>query len=391
MADDDEVPDPFEVLVRTIDGKRTEISVIDSNTIEELKVLLEEILDPSIPATEQRLIYSGRVLENEQTVAFYNIKPGSTVNLVRQAKSAARNPPPPAQQQVPQRPNPNDSRIPGVPGMDPEALSALMDTPMMRQLTANPEVMRSMMMADPRVRQLTESNPEFRHIINDDSFLRQTAELARNPRLMNEAMRNQDRALANIENIPGGFQALSSLYRQFDPLNAPSQDANAPTDESNARLAEALGANRRNTTGVNIDALPNPWAAGVNTAPSNPLSSLPPFPFPPQTASPQPNPLLPSPFPLRSLAQPFGAAPSPNIPGQRDTALNDMWMQMFTNAMTSGTTQPQRLLPPPEDRFREQLQQLSDMGFTDSAANIRALLAAGGNVESAITYLLGGL
>lgn len=52
---------------------------------------------------------------------------------------------------------------------------------------------------------------------------------------------------------------------------------------------------------------------------------------------------------------------------------------------TTGTQQPQQ---PPEERFREQLQQLQEMGFTDQQANINALLASGGFVQGAIERLL---
>ncbi|TEB24226.1 hypothetical protein FA13DRAFT_1739424 [Coprinellus micaceus] len=45
---------------------------------------------------------------------------------------------------------------------------------------------------------------------------------------------------------------------------------------------------------------------------------------------------------------------------------------------------------PPEERFQTQLQQLQDMGFTNAAQNVRALLATGGNVHAAIEYILGG-
>jgi len=46
--------------------------------------------------------------------------------------------------------------------------------------------------------------------------------------------------------------------------------------------------------------------------------------------------------------------------------------------------------PPPEERFQTQLQQLSDMGFSNARQNIRALLATGGNVNGAIEYIFGG-
>ena len=42
----------------------------------------------------------------------------------------------------------------------------------------------------------------------------------------------------------------------------------------------------------------------------------------------------------------------------------------------------------PGQRFRQQLQSLQDMGFTDRSANIRALTSASGNVNRAIENLL---
>ena len=48
--------------------------------------------------------------------------------------------------------------------------------------------------------------------------------------------------------------------------------------------------------------------------------------------------------------------------------------------------QPQQL--PPEERFRTQLEQLNDMGFTDRQRNIVALTATNGNVNAAIERLL---
>jgi ubiquilin len=45
---------------------------------------------------------------------------------------------------------------------------------------------------------------------------------------------------------------------------------------------------------------------------------------------------------------------------------------------------------PPEERFREQLTALRDMGFSDQDSNIRALTATGGNVEAAVDRLLSG-
>ena len=37
-------------------------------------------------------------------------------------------------------------------------------------------------------------------------------EIARNPAMRDEMIRHQDRAMSNLENLPGGFEALSRLF-----------------------------------------------------------------------------------------------------------------------------------------------------------------------------------
>ena len=48
-----------------------------------------------------------------------------------------------------------------------------------------------------------ERNPEIGHVLNNPQLMRQAMEIARNPALMQEMMRNQDVALRNIESLPG--------------------------------------------------------------------------------------------------------------------------------------------------------------------------------------------
>jgi ubiquilin len=53
-------------------------------------------------------------------------------------------------------------------------------------------------------------NPELNHMLNNPEVLRQTMEIARNPAMMQELMRNQDRAMSNLESIPGNLLFLPS-------------------------------------------------------------------------------------------------------------------------------------------------------------------------------------
>lgn len=50
-------------------------------------------------------------------------------------------------------------------------------------------------------------------------------ELARNPAMMQEMMRNQDRALSNLESIPGGYNALRRMYTDIqEPMFSAARD-----------------------------------------------------------------------------------------------------------------------------------------------------------------------
>lgn len=70
------------------------------------------------------------------------------------------------------------------------------------------------------------------------SSLWQTMELARNPAMMQEMMRNQDRALSNLESIPGGYNALRRMYTDIqEPMFSAAREQvwSTPLQHSTAR------------------------------------------------------------------------------------------------------------------------------------------------------------
>jgi ubiquilin len=58
-----------------------------STTVADLKTKLEGPDLADVPASRQRLIYSGRVLKDADTLASYNVKEGNTIHLVKSAQS----------------------------------------------------------------------------------------------------------------------------------------------------------------------------------------------------------------------------------------------------------------------------------------------------------------
>ena len=101
---------------------------------------------------------------------------------------------------------------------NPEFMRQIMDSPLTQSLMSNPEIVRSMIESNPQMRQLIERNPEIGHMLNNPNILRQTMEVARNPAMLQELMRNQDRAMSNLESLPGKMLYYYILSLKKMPL-----------------------------------------------------------------------------------------------------------------------------------------------------------------------------
>jgi ubiquilin len=88
--------------------------------------------------------------------------------------------------------------------------------------------------------QIMQSNPEVAQMLNDPEMLRQSLAMARNPRLLQEMMRSQDRAIGNLEAHPEGFNALRRMYENVqEPMTNALMNQNATNAEVQANPAAA--------------------------------------------------------------------------------------------------------------------------------------------------------
>jgi ubiquilin len=158
----------MELKARFGDGTTTTISIpeYDTCTVKELKEIIQSM--SGISANELRLVYKGRILQqDEQLISDYQFKEGEVLHVAKtKATPTAAGP-----QTLPtQRP------------ADPFA--GILDSPLGQSLLSNPQYMQNLIQNDPSIQQLIQEQPEMREALSDPNFLRQIMEAARNPALV---------------------------------------------------------------------------------------------------------------------------------------------------------------------------------------------------------------
>ncbi|CAG4935116.1 unnamed protein product [Colias eurytheme] len=281
MAEGQEEPKKITITVKTPKEKQ-QVEIEEDADIKKLK----EVLSPKFNAEPEQLclIFAGKIMNDVDTLKQHNIKDGLTVHLV------IKTPPRPEPEGATRRPPADVGATPfglnslgGLAGLEslglgqstfmdlqarmqqellsnPEMLRQVLDNPLVQQMMNDPENMRTLITSNPQMQDLMSRNPEISHMLNNPDLLRQTMELARNPAMLQELMRSHDRALSNLESIPGGYNALQRMYRDIQEpmLNVASSMAGNPfsglVDNSDGTNPQQGAENRQ--------PLPNPWQRG---------------------------------------------------------------------------------------------------------------------------------
>lgn len=342
------------VNIKSSSDKKFVITIETSKTVLDLKNAIAEKTD--VPADRQRLIYSGRVLKDHDTLADCKIADGNTVHMVKgsapgatRGKRADKHEQEVApyrldfslgstattsqqQQQTPssttststtnttsstQTPNPfaalggGANQNPfglfgtgfgagamgnsfGAP--DPTLMNQMLQNPMFAQymssILQNPAVLDSIINSNPH---LSSMGPEIRNMMQSPEF----RQMLSNPEMIRQ------------------MAAMASFMQN---MSAPQQQQQQQQTDQSQQQAPA-----------------NPFAAFGSVPPIDPQLQ-------------------------QQMAALFG------VPG-------------------AGAPVDNR---PPEERFEVQLRQLNEMGFWDAAKNIRVLQATGGDINAAIEMLFNG-
>ncbi|EOD47019.1 Ubiquitin-associated/translation elongation factor EF1B [Neofusicoccum parvum] len=405
MADDAGQSDEYVTFnVKSSSDAKYTLTLPRSTTVADLKGKLATSEYADTPAERQRLIYSGRVLKDHDTLETTKIKDGNTVHLVKSAASNARqNPAAQGSSATPSGAGTPRSNVPtsfatgtgndplagltgaryagmmGLPGAgtfgpdggmgappDPDQLLRQLEDPntlqLMTEAMNNPIVIQQirnspMFRNNPMMQQMFD-NPAFRRMLTDPEVIRQQMQMAR--------------SFGGVGGPGGGNSAfpapgVTNTTPQGSPMpgqNQEGQDANAANPFGNLFGGAGAGAAPGGTG--------SPFQAAAQNMMQNPEA-------------------------MRAAMQMLGLAPpgaggegnTPGAAGGDANAAANPFAGLFGPAGAGGF--PPAGPPdtrPPEERYADQLRQLNDMGFYEFERNIQALRRSGGSVQGAVEYLL---
>ncbi|KAF2879366.1 hypothetical protein ILUMI_26813 [Ignelater luminosus] len=438
------------------------IEIDEDAPIKEFKNMLAAKLNAT---TDQLcLIFAGKILKDEGTLQTHNIKDKLTVHVVVKSKTPNSNGTESASSDSSRlrtsvnlnADSPDLSQLQSQMQVEflrnPELLSQVFDNPMIQWIMEDPQGMSTLLTSSPQMQELMDNHPEINYMLNNRDLLRQTMDLARNPSVLQELMRTHDRALNNLESMPGGYDALQRMYRdiqepiynaateQFnlhatdssnntsenpqqgtenrDPLPNPwfpqaqQQRANEPVNPAMLNLLQQMAANpqhaqnllsspnARETLGINPDALnlnENPELEQLlQTLMPQLLQQMENSDIRNRMNNPEDllNNLLQIQQNMNALNQNLSA--SRNTNGNENENANPAFpnesnlnaVSDFVNRMVEVLAAQQDTSIPPEQRYQNQLEQLAGMGFINREANLQALVSTFGDINAAIEKLL---
>ncbi|KAE9394732.1 hypothetical protein BT96DRAFT_958737 [Gymnopus androsaceus JB14] len=377
MSEETTPSQEIQINVKGPNELKLQISISTDKTVSELKEAIAT--QSNVEAERQRLIYSG----DEDLLSVYKIQSSHTIHMVKGAArsgaagSSSASASTTASQPLPTMQTGQNVHDPlttlnshlgfgALNGFNPFADMGLnpndpnMFLEQMSSMMSNPAIMDQIIASNP---QLAAMGPQVREAFQSEQF----RAMLSNPESLQMMLRMSAMMNGGAGGAGGGAGGMGGMFGGAPSFPAPGTPGGASTTTPSA-------SNDSTATGTG--------AAGAGAGAANPLNSL-----------------FGNPAMMQQMQQMLAAGGGGGFGGGGLGAgagagagaggfggLGGLGGLGGFGAPPAAPADSR----PPEERFQVQLQQLNDMGFTNAAQNIRALLATGGNVHSAIEYILGG-
>jgi hypothetical protein len=189
------------------------------------------------------------------------------------------------------------------------------------------------------------------------------------PKHRREATRSNDLAMRNLETIPQAYQEMQKLYHKLEEPYQNMQAEQADSFNANLRSSDQPS----NIQKLTSEPLPNPWApsptsAAAPAARNTGLSRIN-MPFNSFNGSSS-----------NTNSNNNSTSSSNNNNNNTFNQLQQGFQAFYNNNLFNGTS--------PRSSYQNQLDRMSEMGFSNSLKNLEALTACNGDLDLAITYLV---
>ena len=227
----------MKVTIKQSNDTRYEVSIEPSDSVLKLKEIIKTQSGGNIEVQDQRLIYSGKVLKDDQSIEQTGLKEGHTIHLVvaKKTSNTTTSNTTTASTATANTGTSNTRTATATPmaqgGMNP---FALFNNPMQQQqpmtgngggnadpfaqfiqssIAQNPQMLEQMLMSHPMTQQMGMSPDAIRQVVNDPMFRQMLA----NPALIQQAMAMQGRQADMFQQAGADANTQSGL----PPLGMP--------------------------------------------------------------------------------------------------------------------------------------------------------------------------
>ncbi|XP_006890020.1 PREDICTED: ubiquilin-2-like [Elephantulus edwardii] len=290
-------PRVIKVIVKTPKEKEV-FEVLETSSVQQLKEMVAKRF--KCQSDHVVLIFGGKIMRNQNTLVHHGVRDGMTIHLVLRNKkelagifvqprngatgtstataSTSRDTSP----LTPSTSNSSGLRNADIlsglstldlssPGLfevhsqmqqqiinNPEMITQIIESPFIQSVLSNQDLMRHLIMTNPQMQQLMQRNPEISQMVNNPDVMSQILELARNPVVMQEVMRNS--YARNFQNMPGGNAGVRRMYSDIQGLllNAVQEQFQCNPCPCMQR-SSSLGADTQSSSSGNQAPLSSPW------------------------------------------------------------------------------------------------------------------------------------